>query len=684
MSLPRLPRNTQHRVTVPALDGGVNYRDAAHLVADNQLTDGCNLWWKDRALRARPGLQTDADHVTAIGKREVYNTETNGHTERVAYYTNGDIYLDGTPAATVLDTKRERESGGAPYEEEFDLWAYTDEGEVVSLGGIRDLYDGENIHLCVRHGADWYAYGYGANATKVFRRTGEAARFSAVEPYVPIVAVNAHGTEAESLDDPAYFDGILYQERNALTGAFRTRFSPNGSETVFPLPEQGLASGMGRTIEVRLTRDDGTVTVFHIAYNTNLSDETAQVGGSQAVHAAVDRTRGLIYFTPDGSALVAPAATRLDGLEVTAWRSRSGFQVEHMRFATWFGGAEPGLGGGSRLFLSGDAQEPTLVCWSAADNPLYFPESNCVRVGDADQAVTAFGRQEDMLVLFKEHQLYYTVYETGDGADDAAFPVTQINPAVGCDCPHTVQLCDNRLVWATAEGRVYALVAANPYSENNVRELSGRIGPALRLAGRDALRAATAGDYAGHYVLQAGGQLFLLDYSGGFSDGMPWFVWDVSMPGVAFRRFFANGDRAILLAEKETADNCYRLVYTLAGTTDLLVDLTDGVQLVERPVYTAFQTRLFDFGAPERRKFIRRVYLGASDTARGYLSLSYVTENGLCRDAARLGDGGNRLREWAVFPGVSRVRRFALRVQGDGAMAIDGIVLVYENSGEVR
>ena len=49
----------QYRVTVPALDGGVNLKEAPNLVGDNQLTDARNVWWKDQALRTRPGLLTD-------------------------------------------------------------------------------------------------------------------------------------------------------------------------------------------------------------------------------------------------------------------------------------------------------------------------------------------------------------------------------------------------------------------------------------------------------------------------------------------------------------------------------------------------------------------------------------------------------------------------------------------------
>lgn len=63
--------------------------------------------------------------------------------------------------------------------------------------------------------------------------------------------------------------------------------------------------------------------------------------------------------------------------------------------------------------MSGNPESPNLIYWSEADNPLYFPESNSALVGDAGSAVTAFGQQNDSLVIFKENEIYYAEYEAG-------------------------------------------------------------------------------------------------------------------------------------------------------------------------------------------------------------------------------------------------------------------------------
>ena len=67
MRIPKMQASPQYRVTVPALDGGVNLKEAPNLVGDNQLTDARNVWWKDQALRTRPGLLTDEGKQWYIG-----------------------------------------------------------------------------------------------------------------------------------------------------------------------------------------------------------------------------------------------------------------------------------------------------------------------------------------------------------------------------------------------------------------------------------------------------------------------------------------------------------------------------------------------------------------------------------------------------------------------------------------
>ena len=119
-----------------------------------------------------------------------------------------------------------------------------------------------------------------------------------------------------------------------------------------------------------------------------------------------------------------------------------------------------------------------------------------------------------MLVVFKERELYYATYVSGgdftaqdviDGkiidvaANMAKFPITQIHANIGCDCPGTIQLCDNRLVWASSSRKVYVLCSASQYSERNILDVSGPVESVL--AGWSNTKGLVSCDWQGHYLL---------------------------------------------------------------------------------------------------------------------------------------------------------------------------------------
>ena len=724
MRIPKMQASPQYRVTVPALDGGVNLKEAPNLVGDNQLTDARNVWWKDQALRTRPGLLTDEGKCTDIGARLETNLEDEqGYPQisRRSAYGNADVYQDGEMVAVVLDEEGTTSETTAPPAMNTAFIGYAADGSMKEIAD-RSCNDGSYYFTqqLVHHRSGWYAF---TNSGTVL--SGKTSPLTPSSVYVPLLAVNGKGYETEDLKGSFTFSGTMFEGFNTLVDAngdtpFRVTFTTDGKANAFPLPVQQLSNHFEVSLEIRFTQYDGSVTVFHIPYDKSLSTETAFIddhmtGGNNAtVYACIHKNSGLLYFQTSGVGTpryVAPDPSVPNNLEVTAWvTNQYEFYPCDMTFHTWFGGDTGGINGGTRLFMAGD--KTNLICWSDADNPLYFPENNYARVGDSAQKITAFGKQSDILVIFKERELFYATYKAGTGfsaqdvmdgkvvdvaANMATFPIAQINAGIGCDCPQTIQLCNNRLVWATSEGKVYTLTDATPYSERNVRELSGMVESHLKAQGKEALRTATSGDYNGHYVLQVGDWLYLLDYnSSGYEyhtsytgknaeRHMPWSIWNVALPGVTWKRFFAFEDKAVLIGEKEMNNTLYRLVYPLEGNVDSLVEYQDGVQITAQPIPAMFQTKVFDFDYPERRKNIRRLYIGATDTADGYIRLAYITEQGTREDALRLGDyGSGEMRQWMVTPGVNRVRQFGLKAESNGYMAVDNLVIKYEVNGEVR
>ncbi|MFR1435710.1 MAG: hypothetical protein ACLSS9_10845 [Acutalibacteraceae bacterium] len=715
MRFPKLREGSQYRVTIPALCGGVNLNDAPNLVEDDQLTDVKNMWWKDQALRTRPGLYTDETH----GALSVHDEDFYIDSKEQKGYKNDhfDLIGDEDYYRTIFEITRDEENKSCNiyikrlfYDGTVCIpWdtAIGTTGDVVPASGMyidltgnsNDIFYGHE-GLVIFNTGDVYGTPYKYDGGFVDMRE---------DIYAPLVMVN--GVGATSVGD-AKVTGTFYEGYNLLTPRFRARFTTDGKGIYFFLPQKNLANS---EITGSYVMAGGQTFSFTIPKNSSVS--TQSVSG---LSVEVSRTGGYFWFKNASGAVACPSAGISSNVEITA--SKTGEDtfcvIGDMTFYTWFGGDSSGINGGSRLFVGGNPQRPNLIHWSDINNPLYFPENNYAYVGDSDNAVTAFGKQADMLVIFKEREIYYATYAAGEAftaqdviegqvvdvtAHSAVFPLTQLSSGIGCDCPDTIQLCNNRLIWATSEAKVYVLATANQYNERNAYEISGMIRPELLKIEKDKWDKASAGDYCGHYALLVNNHMYLFDYGApGFvhassyaraeslQKDIEWYIWDLSLEGVNFFRFLARDTRGVIAGQVMKGDTkAYVQLYSLQGQKDVTPYFPNEDSYVhlykDSRIQASFQTKVFDFGSPDRNKFIRRLHLGAADTADGFMSLAYITEDGVQEDVCRIGAyGDGKMREWAMTPGVNRVRQFGIRAESDGNMAVDNMVLKYEVNGEVR
>ena len=73
MRYDKLEGNRRTGLDVPRLDGGWNTRDEAGMIEDSQLAACSNLWWKEEALRTRPGIGCGTEQ-TAEPEADAYVT----------------------------------------------------------------------------------------------------------------------------------------------------------------------------------------------------------------------------------------------------------------------------------------------------------------------------------------------------------------------------------------------------------------------------------------------------------------------------------------------------------------------------------------------------------------------------------------------------------------------------------
>lgn len=647
MQYPNMKAGTRLRLAVDALDGGLDMQAAPDRLEDNRLSGCRNLWWKEGALRTRPGIRALPGQAEAILPA-----------------------VSDQPAAE--DAVQPDAAGRAIPVRRF----LRREGGTLSVRTLR--YDGvweQGTGVITGSGGRSLTFDYGAAAAewgvdtdgvivldsngRMLARLADGSGYIDLEGqlYAPLLWKDGRGSA--NYGEVAPPEGSSPESPNLLTGRFRAQYTTDGEAAAFYLPLKGLDD---LPVTAAYTNSQGTV----ITHTVPAGTVRGPVGADGRCMNCV-RAWGVVYFTDgeSGQTSPLPMAGVENNFEVTAVKSNEANRalVYNMGLCTWFGGDRSVKNGGGRLYLAGNPAHPAVICWSAPGNPLYFPADNRALVGDAGQAVRAFGRLGERLVIFKDREMLAASYAAAETAT-AGFPLAQLHTGVGCSVPDTVALCGDRLIWAF-DRKVYGLHGGK------VQCLSGGVGKLLSALSDDDWGNASAAAYAGGWLLLVGQQLLFLDLKG---EEPAWYCWDAADTGLTLERVLACGDQGVLLGQALLNGQNVRLAARLEGEADAVPLWRDGApDVAEQPIACAFATRLFDFGRPLQRKTIHRAALGLAGPGAGQARFYTLSEWGRKPDS-----GGWLPAAWEselvlerpLLAGAARVRRYGLAMETRGAVAV--------------
>ena len=285
--------------------------------------------------------------------------------------------------------------------------------------------------------------------------------------YRPLVAVSV----------PPEGGGTALEQVNKLTGARRVRVSPDGTATVFHLPEQNLAS------------------VDYVQY----------------VASGTDITSYDVSLT-DGTVTIAPApAEGTNSIEIGySVAEDTAAEIRAMRYAELYNGSQD-----TRVFVYGDGTNRCFysgIDYDGLPRADYFPDLNVAHVGDENTAITAMIRHYDRLLCFKLDSAWaigYSQVTLADGTVTAGFYVSPINRSVGNCAPGQAVLVENRP--RTLDGRSVVEWKSTSSSgningdERNAERVSQRVDETIRTF--DLATAKTFYDKYAHeyYVIGADG-----------------------------------------------------------------------------------------------------------------------------------------------------------------------------------
>ncbi len=759
MKYPKMNKQPRRTVSVPSLQGGTNLRDALNMCQDNQLTDSLNMWFRDGVLRTRAGKITvskwehaatpDNAVLTFSGRKDKRNLHSD-----ITRTIDGTTYTLVSFLSTFSKYKENDSEEKTNYSRLFLLWV-TNDGSVI-YGGDKLYFDDiitnyfitatpKGIYLFVSGDLTKEIYKYGGGWEKVLTEPysyneNENKWIENMDIYIPILSTYG------KYQPDCLANGENFESRSLLTQYYRIIYSTVNKELLSNDTEAhemkyGLFSAddkdsmhTGYIVIAKLINENG-VEYTHIATKTNeLSSEYLEQEYDEATEEfrrifngglSMAVSGGIVRFeTTDENGNIVTAKVKKtqyveNNLTIIApffeydfEKNKNLNKVFSMTQAEWFGGASQGINGGTRLFLGGstDENEKSLIVWSGLNDPLYFPENCEAYVGNSMSAVKGFGKQEDMLVVFKENELYYTKYAQNDSitaenlinqsvvdyqASSVYFPLVQINPVIGCLSADSVKLCRNRLVWLGQDKKVYTLTGASQYSERNVFCVSEMIDRKLK-SGTD-LGSAYALDFDGHYMLIVGSRAYLMDYNSyGYqyvysyqktedaNIKIPWYIWE----GISdkYSLLFNVNDKLCGITYKYATEQTFNS--NNASKIELYAFDNDSDN--GKPIISMAQTKFFDFGMPNHRKNIELVGVSLGNNGGEPITVRFITESGEDFTALSLynDDTDSRnagyIKSRILYPAIRSAVRFGVRFECEGNMAIEGLNISYRTLGGAR
>ncbi len=689
-------RNRTQRLNIPQLLGGLNTATDAALIEDDELSAVCNLTFDHGALVTREAMRAVGDAPFLV-EGDIRYLENNILSRQL-------IEIDGVMCAVMLVVVKPTKAV---------IKVMTIDG--VCLKTYNTPFSATVIYNFAiapadndTHGAYFAVYHNG----KVYIPNDESGMIEQIDGdklYAPLVMIN--GTSILAGDDvvpsASLANGVKYEGFNCLTNRYRAQFTPCGGENDTPeyycLPTR-LETNSGVVMDVVTPKGEKKVEL-----TVGGAEVKFTIGSDYKAQAFSD---GYIKVsralpTSDTSGTVTITCERPEFISFDEENKQETAETAGASEAIWFGGTQNKYGG-TRLFLANRAKSKLM--WSDVGKPFYFPENNYMIVGDPSQKITALEKQGDMLVIFKEREIYYTTYVQGEVNADAIaegeeitalqayFPLTQLSPRIGCRCPQSIALCRDRLVWMDSDARLYTLVVSGAYSERNVREIGAKVRPFLLDNTDEAQRKnASAMDHKGKYRLMIGNRMVEFDYNdSGFVNVSSYYSGERAARNIAWMAHeYSFGDNAVQTLVSDGADKAL-IISTVSGETDFalvsyvfenestqdryLIRGEDGTfQASEHPITVSLTTKTYEFGDPVAYKRIEAFYpmMQAEDAKLYFIADDQTPPYG---KAYRSED----LHAHLVLPCVHRCRTFGVRMDAKGKVCIKGLRMQYSMFGNVK
>lgn len=527
----------------------------------------------------------------------------------------------------------------------------------------------------------------GDNVLQIYELNTDMSKWVRIEQentYVPDYYINGRGvmyTESEeTYPTPQYNEPI-----NMLNPKYNCYYTSDGMSASFVLPTKQMEFNGDDGVSVDLKLPNGKKYAWSINGKSLISNEV--VIGEYSVWLSLNALSGSITFMSSPSGYIPPRSEGLtNNLKVTVKIFNKDYhdKIAGMKKALWYGTGNSG----SRLCITGNDAFPSLVLIGQKDQPLYFPDNNQFFVGDPSQKVTALSRQNKSIIMFKEKEIYSAYYTSGN------FAITNIHSSVGCDLPHTIALCDNRLVWTNLNGEVYMLSSLSQFSVTAVYKLSNNIAPYLTRENADNLALACGCTDNDKYMLFVKNKVYIMDYrnaikksSSGFLSSVAWYIWNLPTP-VEVMACFAFDKGVTLINRALSQKHCCH--YTARLNSDDRCDRfysavsDEEFAVAKEPVISTIETVLLDGDNPVQNKLYTDLYLCLF--SKEDVHIDYLSNEGDILKSAVINieyNGAEMPKAYRLLP-LIRSPQLKIAITFYGAAEFEGLVFYINKLSKTR
>lgn len=397
----------------------------------------------------------------------------------------------------IFVNSEEQGTGWSAYEGTFHNTVFFHIGNCIYSAEIKTGENALTLKLLMsgvpENRGTWFRYGdslYYKNRGGYFAVTYADGTFgcTAVEAYTPITYINT---------DPATGLGEVYQSENRLSGQKTVWYSTVEGVKKYSLPVRNVDS-----VDLVVVDDEKLTKGY-----------------------TVDLKAGTVTFDTEPE---HHEPSRLNTVRITYTKRDINAYNSIMDCSC---AAVCSRDQNVCIVLGGGAAQPNAYFWCGGHDemdPGYFPAEQYSLAGDAQDAITGFGKQQNMLIIFKERSIGKAALAAKmaeDGRMLLTMEYTPINASIGCDLPGSIQLVGNNLTFANTRNGVCIVRDSSAAHENNITPISRKVDNGLMKLLRQAGTVCSHDD-GERYWLAADGEVYVWDHTlSKYSDPV-WFYFE--------------------------------------------------------------------------------------------------------------------------------------------------------------